>query len=62
MEQPILDIPEDTKPTFDGGIDEWMNDLERYAPGYLDMEEENNGMVTKYDHSRFRTDEELFAM
>ncbi|KAF7527680.1 hypothetical protein G7054_g10416 [Neopestalotiopsis clavispora] len=50
MEQPILDIFEDTKPAFDGGIDEWMNDIERYAPGYLDMEEENNGMLRMLTH------------
>lgn len=62
MEQPILDILEDTKPAFQGGIDEWMDDIERYAPGYLDMEEESNGMVMNYNHSRFRTDKELFAM
>lgn len=45
---------------FDGGIDEWMDDIERCAPGYLDMEEvAGNGMVPDYDHAKFRNEEEL---
>jgi hypothetical protein len=59
MEQPILDILEDTKPAVQGEIDEWMEDIERYAPGYFEMEEESNGMVSEYDHANFRTEEEL---
>lgn len=59
MEQPILDILEDCKPFLHGGIDEWMDDIERYAPGYLEMEEAGDGMAPDYDHSKFRNSEEL---
>ncbi|KAK7736716.1 hypothetical protein SLS53_006926 [Cytospora paraplurivora] len=59
MEQPILDILEDCKPFLHGGIDEWMDDIERYAPGYLDMEEAGSGMAPDYDLTKFRNSEEL---
>ncbi|KUI70498.1 hypothetical protein VM1G_06397 [Cytospora mali] len=63
LEPPILDVLEDLKDSyhqnFHGGIDEWMDDIERYAPGYLDMEEASNGMVPDYDHVDFRNEEEL---
>lgn len=59
MEQPILDILENCKPSLAGGIDEWMDDIERIAPGYLDMEDAGNGMAPDYDHSKFRNEEQL---
>lgn len=62
MEQPILDILEDCKPYLDGGIDEWMDDIERYAPGYLAMEEVGNGQAPDYDCSNLRGEEELSAI
>lgn len=62
LEPPILDVLDELANTryFDGGIDEWMDDIERYAPGYLDMEEAaGNGMVPDYDHANFRSEDEL---
>ncbi|KAI1344210.1 hypothetical protein F5Y15DRAFT_365855 [Xylariaceae sp. FL0016] len=59
MEKSILDILEDMKPGLQGGIDEWIDDIERYAPGYLDMEEALGGMVTDYDHENFRSMQQL---
>ncbi|ROV91085.1 hypothetical protein VPNG_09918 [Cytospora leucostoma] len=59
MEKPILDIIEDCLPYIDDGFDQWMDNIERYAPGYLAMEEAGNGMASDYDHSKFRTGDEL---
>ncbi|KAK8080895.1 hypothetical protein PG997_008713 [Apiospora hydei] len=33
--------------------------IERFAPGYLDLEDEGHGMAYGYDDSRFRTEEQL---
>ena len=62
MEQPILDILEDCKPYLAGGIDEWMDDIERIAPGYLDMEEAGNGMAPDYALSNFRDEKQLASI
>jgi hypothetical protein len=35
---------------FDGGRDEWAEDIKIYAPGYLAMEAEGN--EADYDHAR----------
>lgn len=51
MDQPIVDILEDCKPYLQGGIDEWMDDVEKYAPGYLALEEA--GQEGEFDHSNF---------
>lgn len=66
MEEPILDILEDKRRFVgiwgDGDIDLWIEAVERCAPGYLDMEEEGNGMASNYDHVKFRSHEELEDM
>ncbi|KAK8036386.1 hypothetical protein PG991_001523 [Apiospora marii] len=60
MEDEIMDILESLPaPRVPGSPDVWLDYIERYAPGYLEMEAEGNGMVYDYDHSRFRTMEEL---
>lgn len=59
MDQPILDILESCKPYIQGGIDEWMDDIERYAPGYLNMEDAGQGLALEYDCTRLRNMEEL---
>lgn len=51
MDQWIVDILEDCKPVLIGGIDEWMDDIEKYAPGYLTLEEA--GREGDFDHSNF---------
>ncbi|KAJ8128043.1 hypothetical protein O1611_g5593 [Lasiodiplodia mahajangana] len=62
MRAPILDIL-DSLDNYEGGEPEWTEDIERYAPGYLEMEraamvaDEVTGgvvaLVRDYDHSRF---------
>ncbi|KAF3761918.1 hypothetical protein M406DRAFT_74842 [Cryphonectria parasitica EP155] len=59
MEQPILDILEKCMSELRGGIDEWMDDIERYAPGYLDMEAAGNGQAPDYDCTKLRGSDEL---
>lgn len=54
MDQLIVDILEDCKPYLAGGIDEWMDAIEKYAPGYLTLEEE--GRAGDFDHASFKTD------
>jgi hypothetical protein len=59
MEKPILEILEAKAEFFDGGsrgVDQWREDIESYAPGYLEMEEAGNGMAPYYDHGDFTTD------
>lgn len=52
----VVDILEGAKEreefifAFDGARDVWEEDIELYAPGYLQMEAEGNG--PDYDHSR----------
>ncbi|KAF3011304.1 hypothetical protein E8E14_001029 [Neopestalotiopsis sp. 37M] len=60
MEEPLLDIL-DAKASYinQPDIDLWMEAIERCAPGYLELEDENDGMVEDYDHDNFRTNEEL---
>lgn len=61
MEGSILDILESKKRFLgwgDGDIDRCVEAIERCAPGYLDMEEEGNGMVPDYDHAQFRSHQE----
>lgn len=58
MEDPILDILEYSIPNPPDS-DLWLEAIERCAPGYLEMESQGSGMVSDYDHSRFRTDKEL---
>ena len=40
MDPPLLDVMDELvgSSKYEGGIDEWMAYIERYAPGYLDME------------------------
>jgi len=59
MEQPILDILKAKAEFFDGGdrgADQWREDIESYAPGYLEMEEAGDGMAPDYDHGNLTTD------
>ncbi|ETS77785.1 hypothetical protein PFICI_09847 [Pestalotiopsis fici W106-1] len=65
MEEPMLDLLESKRERyFPQGcdIDLWMEAIERCAPGYLDMEEEGNGMAPDYDHALFRSHAELEDM
>ena len=63
MEEPILDILESKRDHLENGdIDLWTEAIERCAPGYLDMEEDGNGMAPDYDHSFFRSHAELVDM
>ncbi|KAK8054780.1 hypothetical protein PG993_000007 [Apiospora rasikravindrae] len=62
MEDDILDILEGIRGYVPGSPDVWLDYIERYAPGYLEMEAEGDGMVYDYDHSRFRTTEELESL
>jgi hypothetical protein len=56
MNLPIIDILEGANARgeflfeLDGGRDGWMEDIEVYAPGYLEMEAVGN--ESEYDHSR----------
>jgi hypothetical protein len=62
MEQPVIDILHDIADVvfdFDGDYDTWKEDIENLAPGYLELEEVGGGMVSDYDHKRFRTQREL---
>ncbi|KAL3454338.1 hypothetical protein BJX65DRAFT_291864 [Aspergillus insuetus] len=53
---PVIDILEGARDReefvfgFDGGRDEWTEDIKIYAPGYLEMEAAGNG--ADYDHAR----------
>lgn len=42
-----------------GSSDLWLDYIERYAPGYIDLEEDGDGMAYWYDHSRFRNNMQL---
>ncbi|KAK8073279.1 hypothetical protein PG994_004178 [Apiospora phragmitis] len=42
-----------------GAPDVWLDYIERYAPGYLDLEEAGTGIAYGYDHSLFRNNERL---
>ncbi|KAL5344414.1 hypothetical protein ACLOAV_010674 [Pseudogymnoascus australis] len=59
MEKPILEIMSTLateSEAFDyrgRGIDAWREDIESYAPGYLEMEAAAGGMVVDYDHDNF---------
>lgn len=63
MTLPVIDILEGAKlrgefiQDFDGARDVWMEDIERYAPGYLQMEAEGN--EADYDHSRLINPDEV---
>jgi hypothetical protein len=35
------------------GVDLWREDIESYAPGYLEMEKAGGGMAVDYDHDNF---------
>ncbi|RHZ46603.1 uncharacterized protein CDV56_101022 [Aspergillus thermomutatus] len=56
MTQPVIDILEGAKARreflfgFDGARDGWTEDIEIYAPGYLEMEAAGN--EADYDHAR----------
>ncbi|KFY77222.1 hypothetical protein V499_03316 [Pseudogymnoascus sp. VKM F-103] len=57
MEKPILEILETEAEFFDvdgRGAESWRRDIESYAPGYLEMEEDGGGMAVDYDHANFR--------
>lgn len=59
MEKPILEILETKAEFFDvdgRGAELWRQDIESYAPGYLEMEEAGGGMAADYDHANFRED------
>ena len=63
MTQPVVEILEGAKlrgeflPDFDGARDVWTEDIETYAPGYLQMEAEGN--EANYDHSRLVDPEDV---
>ncbi|KAK8074283.1 hypothetical protein PG994_005182 [Apiospora phragmitis] len=59
MEKGILDFLDEFGRYVGGSPDMWLDLIERFAPGYLDLEEESNGMAYGYDHSRFWTKEQL---
>lgn len=58
MELPILELLDDPDIefwlSFEGAPDTWAEDIEIYAPGYIKMEEDGNGMASDYDHSNFK--------
>lgn len=54
MDQPVVDILEDCKPYLAGGIDEWIDDIEKYAPGFLALEEA--GRAEEFRHGHFKHD------
>ncbi|RAO67698.1 uncharacterized protein BHQ10_003710 [Talaromyces amestolkiae] len=62
MTLPVIDILEGAKlrgeflQHFDGARDVWTEDIERYAPGYLQMEAEGN--EADYDHERLMDPDE----
>ncbi|OBT62700.1 hypothetical protein VE03_07108 [Pseudogymnoascus sp. 23342-1-I1] len=62
MEKPILEVMSTLAAEcayFDEnerGVDLWREDIESYAPDYLEMEEAGGGMVVDYDHDKFRKD------
>jgi hypothetical protein len=60
MENPIVDILE-SKAAYlsNADIDVWEEAIDRCAPGYLETEEDAGGMVFDYDHTNFRSHEEL---
>lgn len=56
MEQPVLDLLEANTDWLDGGDrgkEGWREDIERFTPGYLEMEGAGDRLATDYDHSRF---------
>jgi hypothetical protein len=59
LEEPLLDVLESRRPFIRGDIDLWLECLERIAPGYLEIEDQGDGMAPDYDHANFRTPEEL---
>ncbi|KFY11631.1 hypothetical protein V492_04355 [Pseudogymnoascus sp. VKM F-4246] len=61
MQKPILEIMATLAEAgfFDEngrGEEAWRGDIESYAPGYLEMEEEGGGMAEGYEHGAFRED------
>jgi hypothetical protein len=62
MSRPILEILGLSSMVMDGpciGTEAWKQQIERYAPGYLAMEEAGQGMATDYDIANLRTRGEL---
>lgn len=62
MTKPILEILDASSSIMDGpriGRQAWMQLIERYAPGYLALEEAGQGMAVGYNHANFRTRDEL---
>jgi hypothetical protein len=64
MTQPVIDILEGARERheflfgFDGGRDGWTEDIEIYAPGYLELEAA--GHEADYDHARLIDPEDAY--
>jgi hypothetical protein len=59
MERPILEILEASRPLMQGPFcttEAWRERIEKYAPGYLAMEEAGKGMAPDYDHANLVTE------
>lgn len=63
MELPVLDILTEVSELsilhIEGEFEEIAEHIEEIAPGYLEMEERNGGMVADYDHERFALCDEI---
>lgn len=59
MEKPLLEILNDCKQFNASDIDDWRDDIERWAPGYLEMEAAGNGFAPDYDCSKLRNSDQL---
>lgn len=56
LKKPVLNLLEANAEWSDGGDrgrEEWREDIGRFAPGYLEMEDAGNGLATDYDYFRF---------
>lgn len=59
MTKPILEILQSKADYFEGGrrgVEAWRQDIDHYAPGYLDAEEAAGGLALDYDHPDFTLD------
>ncbi|KAK8052494.1 hypothetical protein PG993_003879 [Apiospora rasikravindrae] len=59
MEKGILDFLDEFGRFTGGSPDLWQGLIERFAPGYLELEHEGHGMAYGYDHSRFRNQKQI---
>lgn len=59
MEKPLLEILTDCKAYNASDFGDWKDDIERWAPGYLEMEAVGNGFAPDYDCSKLRNSDQL---